>query len=100
MTWRPFRRKPALDLEKLRRMLHGSVAGRDHSNLHVAQDFRALFLNNDPELGKRVLFMILTWCGEYDLETPGKEDLERWAGKRDIAGKIKAALYADLSKQD
>jgi len=72
----------------------------------VVRDFRKLFLE-DPELGKRVLFMLLTWCGEYDVSDDDKpvppldtNELHRWAGKREIAAKIKAALYADLNNYE
>jgi len=51
--------------------------------------------------------MILTWCGEYDVSEDDDPEsrvppldpalLQRWAGKREIAAKLKAALYADLT---
>lgn len=68
--------------------------------------FRHLFLGIDPHLGEKVLFVLLSWCGEYemsDLESDVRippldpNELQRWAMGREIANKIKAALYADLS---
>ena len=54
--------------------------------------------------GKRVLFMLMTWCGEYDVSNDegrvpplDPNALQRWAGKREIAARLKAALYADLN---
>lgn len=73
----------------------------------VARVFRQLFLAGDSTLGKKVLFILLTWCGEYEVGNPDDlEDrvppvdpalLQRWAGKREVAAMIKTALYADLS---
>ncbi len=85
------------DFEKFNQLLIRSVAGRAHDGINVAHDFRYTFLEN-PEMGKRVLFMLLKWCGEYDTHPPtGNEELQRWAGKREVAARIKTALYADLS---
>jgi hypothetical protein len=74
----------------------------------VAKVFRHLFLTADPILGKKVLFILLSWCGEYQVDDPDDSDgrvppldpaaLQRWAGKREIAALIKAAMYADLSQ--
>ena len=85
------------DLETFNKMLVGSVMGRDHSGRDVAGDFRSLFLRDD--VGKRVLFMLMNWCGEYDAPPESNEELQRWAGKREVAAFIKAALYADLTTQ-
>jgi len=48
--------------------------------------------------------MLMSWCGEYDVaDDDGRvppidnNELQRWAGKREIAARIKAALYADLN---
>ena len=85
------------DFEKFNQLPIRSVAGRAHDGINVAHDFRYTFLEN-PEMGKRVLFMLLKWCGEYDTHPPtGNEELQRWAGKREVAARIKTALYADLS---
>ncbi len=94
----PFKGKLKLepDLEAFHRALIGSTMGTEHDGITVARDFRALFLREDA-LGKRALFMLLTWCGEYDAPPEDNDALQRWAGKREIAGLIKAALYADLS---
>ena len=88
------------DFERFNELLIRSVAGRAHDGIHVAHDFRHTFLEN-PEMGKRVLFMLLKWCGEYDTNPPaGNEELQRWAGKREVAARIKTALYADLSSPE
>lgn len=96
MSW--FRRKRKLqpDLDEFHRALIASTYGRSYDGRDVAGDFRSLF-TREPMLGRRVMFMLLTWCGEY--EPPPEEDaaLQRWAGKREIAGMIKAAMHADLS---
>jgi len=84
------------DLEAFTSGLIGSVVGREYTNVDVARDFRYLMMT-DPALGKRVLFMLLTWCGEFDDPPESNEDLQRWAGKREVAARIKAAMYADLS---
>jgi hypothetical protein len=77
--------------------VHASVAGKRYDNHQAAADFRRLFLL-DPELGRRVLHTLLTWAGEYTFEIPQEsEALQRWAGKREIATRIKAAMYADLT---
>ena len=93
-----FRKKPTIepDIQAFNRALKLSVNVQDHDGHQVARDFRRLFLRDD-ELGKRVLFMILTWCGDYEGEIPQDDDgLKRWAGKQEIAWKIKAALHANL----
>jgi hypothetical protein len=84
------------DLELFHNAIINSVYGKTHSGVDVAGDFRSLF-NQNPHLGQRVLFMLMTWCGEY--EGPPEDDtaLQRWAGKREVAGHIKAAMFADLS---
>jgi|TARA_R100000093_G_C1943605_1_gene73229 hypothetical protein len=104
MFW-PFRRKPKFepDLEAFNEALVRSVNLHHHNHVAVARDFRHLFFGDNPEMGKRVLFMLLTWCGEYDVDTEDERfppladgELQRWAGKREIAAKIKAALYAHV----
>ena len=92
------------DIQSFHQDLLKAVDLHRHDSSQVAIDFRRLFLR-DPELGKRVLFMLLTWCGEYDVSNDDddpvppldRDKLQRWAGKREIAGNIKAALYADLT---
>ena len=54
------------DLEDFHKQLVTSLDLHRHGPADVARDFRKLFLE-DPYLGKRVLFMILSWCGEYDV---------------------------------
>ena len=97
MNWR-FWRKPKLnpDLNDFHSQLIHSVYGRDHDGRDVIGDFRSLFIRTNPALGNRVLFMLLTWCGEYEPPPTDNDALQRWAGKQDIAGQIKAAMYADL----
>lgn len=91
------------DLEDFHKQLVTSLDLHRHGPADVARDFRKLFLE-DPYLGKRVLFMLMSWCGEYDVaDDDGRippidnNELQRWAGKREIAARIKAALYADLN---
>ncbi len=84
------------DLEAFNQAVINSVYGREYTGTAVAQDFRALMLR-DPGLGKRVLHMLLHWCGEFDNPPEENELLQRWAGKRELAARIKAAMYADLS---
>jgi len=93
-----FRRGPTLnpDINAFHTAIVHSVYGRSHQGDDVAGDFRILF-NKEPQLGQRVLFMLLTWCGEYDDPPESNDALQRWAGKRELAGKIKAAMFADLS---
>ena len=100
MSW-PFKGKPKLepDIDAFHRALISSTIGRAHDGRDVAGDFRSLF-NQNPHLGQRVLFVMLSWCGEYDDPPEGNEGLQRWAGKREIAGRIKAAMYADLSETE
>lgn len=73
-----------------------SVYGRDYDELAMARDMRRLFMA-DPALGRRVLFTLMAWCGEYEFEVPTGEALARWAGKKEVAARIKAALHADLT---
>ena len=84
------------DVEGFTSALIGSVVGREYSTTDVARDFRHLMMT-EPDLGKRVLFMLMTWCGEFEDPPESNEDLQRWAGKREVAARIKAAMYADLS---
>ena len=91
------------DLEDFHKQLVTSLDLHRHGPADVARDFRKLFLE-DPYLGKRVLFMLMSWCGEYDVaDDDGRippidnNELQRWARKREIAARIKAALYADLN---
>ena len=94
------------DLEDFHKQLVHSLDLHRHGPADVARDFRKLFLE-DPYLGKRVLFMLMSWCGEYDVSEDDDPEsrvppldpalLQRWAGKREIAAKLKAALYADLT---
>ena len=102
MTFWPWwpRRRPNLqpDIEKFNQTIIRSVYGRGYDGLDVAGDFRHLF-NDNPQLGQRVLFMLLKWCGEYDPPPEDDSALQRWAGKREIADSIKAAMYADLGPQ-
>jgi len=74
----------------------------------VATDFRQVFLRDDDGgSGQRVLFTLLSWCGDYTVDDPDDpssrippiqtEDLHRWAGKQEVGGKIKTALYVDLT---
>ena len=85
------------DLEDFHRQLVQSLDLARYGPADVARDFRALFLE-DADRGKRVLFMLMTWCGEYDVSPPlDPNELQRWAGKREIAARLKAALYADLN---
>ncbi len=96
--WRRDRFEP--DFEEFERLLIAAVGGREHGPIQVAHDFRGLFLEN-PDMGKRVLFMLLKWCGEFDAAPPeSNDDLQRWAGKREVAARIKTALYADLTSPD
>ena len=97
----PFTRKPKLqpDLVAFHNAIIHSTYGRSHDGYDTSGDFRSLF-NREPQLGQRVLFMILTWCGEYETPPEDNEALQRWAGKREVAGFIKAAMFADLTHSE
>lgn len=97
MNWR-FWRKPKLhpDLEKFHSELINATYGRTYNDRDVAGDFRHT-INAEPARGRRVLFTLLKWCGEYDPPPEDDKDLARYAGKQEIAYLIKSALYADLS---
>lgn len=94
------------DIEGFHKALVTSVNLERYGADDVARDFRQVF-GGDDIVGRRVLFMILTWCGEYDVSEDEDPEsrvppldpalLQRWAGKREIAAKLKAALYADLT---
>ena len=102
------KRKPKLepDLHAVNKALADTGGVSDLDGLDVAKLFRQFFLNDETGAGKKVLFLLLTWCGEYEADDPDNPEarvppadpvlLQRWAGKREIAAKIKAALYADL----
>jgi len=95
----PFRRDLNPDPKGFNQALRRSVDVDRHGPVDVARDFRRVFVRDDDGAGKRVLFMLMTWCGEYGIDTPSDpNELQRWAGRREIAGKIKAALYADLTE--
>ena len=87
------------DLEAFHQELIHSVYGRTYSERDVASDFRHT-INEEPARGRRVLFMLLTWCGEYEGPPEDNDALQRWAGKQEIAALIKAALHADLSIEE
>lgn len=101
MNWKFWQRKPKLtpDLDRFHSELIHSVYGRVYSDRDVAGDFRHT-INSEPARGRRVLFTLLSWCGEY--EGPPEDDaaLQRWAGKQEIAALIKAAMFADLSPKE
>lgn len=93
-------KEPCLDpdIEAFNQALIRSVDLQHYDGQQVAVDFRRVFMR-DAAAGKRVLFMIMKWCGEYDDNIPeNNEGLNRWAGKREIAWKIKAALNADIDQ--
>ncbi len=101
-----FKAKTSLkpDLDVFHQSLVQSVDAEKYDSIQVARDFRELFLK-DEKVGKRVLFMLLSWCGEYDFEDDGEpvppldpSKLQRWAGKREIAALIKAAMHGTLEK--
>ena len=94
------------DLEEFNKALMHVAGVADMDGLDIAKLFRHFFLGDENEQGKKVLFLLLTWCGEYEVDDPDDPNgripptdpalLQRWAGKREIAAKIRAALYADL----
>lgn len=95
------------DLEDLKHRLYRDCATAMQDGFEIAQDFRHLFFNpNDNGLGRRVLYRLLLWCGEYDAPDPDDPsapfpptdpaELQRWAARIGVAAMIKSALYADL----
>jgi len=102
------KRRPKLDpdQEAFNKVLMHVAGIQDMDGLDVAKLFRHFFLGDDNEQGRKVLFILLTWCGEYLVDDPDDPNnrvppvdpalLQRWAGKQEIAAKLKAALYADL----
>jgi len=102
------KRKPKLepDLEEFNKALMHVAGVANMDGLDIAKLFRHFFLGDENEQGRKVLFLLLTWSGEYEVDDPddpmGRVPpvdpalLQRWAGKREIAAKLKAALYADL----
>ncbi len=101
-----FRRKrPEPDLEGFRQALVRSVDLDRYGPHQQAQDFRRVFLRDDDGgAGLRVLYSLLAWCGEFDIGDEGEVPpldpniLQRWAGKHEIAQRIKAATYASLDE--
>lgn len=103
----PFKkRKPELkvDMDAFNAALLAAVDLNRYQPEDIARDFRVLFQGNDV-LGKRVLFMLLTWCGEYEVGDDvdrippiDGDELQRWAGKREVAAKIKAAVFAYIEQ--
>lgn len=69
-----------------------------YDDIQLARDFRRVFL--ETTRGRRVLFRLLDWCGEYDVgdDVPPVDpnQLQRYAALRQLAGKIKTAVYADM----
>lgn len=93
-----FRRKLEPDLDRFHEALKKSVNVDKHDGTQVAKDFRRLFMGRgDPDCGKRVLFMLMTWMDEYETQIPTDDaELQRYAARRELAQKIKAALHANL----
>ncbi len=84
------------DVEAFNRDLIRHNVGASLDGDAVARVFRAFF-TQDPARGRKVLFILLHWCGEYDTDVPtDPHELQQWAGKKQVAALIKAAMYADL----
>ena len=102
------KKRPTLkpELELFNQALANQAGVTELDGLEIAKLFRHFFINDETGAGKKVLFMLLTWCGEYEVDDPDNPEarvpptdpalLQRWAGKREIAQKLKTALYGDL----
>jgi len=105
---RAFKTRLVPDFEGFHRSLLRAVGVEGYQPRDVAMDFRQVFLREDDGgAGRRVLFTLLTWCGDYAVDDPDNptsrippvqtEELHRWAGKQEVGGQIKTALYVDLT---
>ena len=102
MNWKFWRKpQPQLipNLEEFHSAIVHSVYGRDYTAEDVAADFRRT-MDEEPARGRRVMFSLLTWCGEYMGPPEDNDALQRWAGKQEVAALIKAAMHADLSPEE
>jgi len=82
-------------------MLRGLASALDierYGEMDRRRDFRRLFGGRE---GRRVLYQILLWGGLYDAEAPlDGQELQRWAGRRDLATNILTALHAVLPENE
>lgn len=96
-----FKRAPAVtppDPEALLRDLARALDIERYGETDRRRDFRRLFGGQD---GRRVLYQILLWGGLYDAEAPlDSQELQRWAGRRDLATNILTALHAVLPENE
>jgi hypothetical protein len=71
------------------------VQARSLSGVEIAQAFRHTFFANHPSSAVAMvhLFELL---GEFTSPPADPHELARWAGKRQVAHELKAALYAPL----
>ena len=98
----PFKRRvPSRpDPEAFLADLRASARTERYSDIDRRRDFRQVFSGAG---GKRVLYQIMDWGGMFDPrgEVPTDPDeLQRWAGRRDLAADIMVALNAEVTPDE
>lgn len=86
------------DPEALLRDLAHTLEIERYGETDRRRDFHRIF---GGPAGRRVLYQILLWGGLYDAEAPlDGQELQRWAGRRDLATNILTALHAVLPENE
>lgn len=72
------------------------VHSRQLSDQDVAQALRHTFFSDHPS-SAAALIWLLEQLGEFKPPPSDPHELARWAGKKEVAHDLKAALYAPLT---
>lgn len=73
-----------------------AVQSRNLDDIDVAQAFRRTLLADDSS-SATALVKLFELLGEFTPPPEDPHELVRWAGKREVAHNLKAALYAPLT---
>lgn len=84
----------SVDADLARTAVH--VHSRNLDDVDVAQAFRRTLLSDSPH-SSATLVKLFELLGEFVPPPADPHELARWAGKREVAHDLKAALYAPLT---
>ncbi|MEQ9487478.1 MAG: hypothetical protein RIM72_00645 [Alphaproteobacteria bacterium] len=86
----------APDLSELRSEILPMLSAGPYPAGDAKRDAIRTFLASGDPGARRTLALILWWCGAFDVQPPAQSDeLQRWAGRQEIARRIAALLYTD-----